>query len=74
MRVNFLAASVRYNRVKSCLVFKSDLHISDSNCFIYSNCIMGIHDEGAGLVDVYCTMGVEVDARSRRLSASTSTP
>ena len=36
--------------------------------------IMGIHNEGAGLEDVYCTMGVEVDARSRRLSASTSTP
>ena len=28
--------------------------------------IMEIHDEGAGLVDVYCTMGVKVDARSRR--------
>ena len=36
--------------------------------------IMGILYEDAGCVDVYCTMGVEVDARSRRLSASNRLP
>ena len=36
--------------------------------------IMGILYEDSGWVDVYCTMGVKVDALSLRLRASTSTP
>ena len=36
--------------------------------------IKGIQYSDAGLVDVYCTQGVEVDALSLRLRASTSTP
>ena len=36
--------------------------------------VKGIHHSDSGCIDVYRTQGVEVDARSRRLSASTSTP
>ena len=36
--------------------------------------VKGIHYSDSGCVDVYCTMGVEVDALSLRLRASTSNP
>ena len=36
--------------------------------------VKGIHYSDSGWVDVYCTQGVEVDALSLRLRASTSTP